>query len=149
MNARCNFTPLPLNGPHCVHKTFLVQKLRFPKALKLSIQVILSFCRRNLTLKLAWISSLSCNILASIDQVFLINFQFQVSKIKFRYQNRQLKYFRITRAQFLKFSISVWMTCVLKFPMIWGLIVIRMSMLISILVFNVVVAGTLQKLNKV
>ena len=43
----------------------------------------------------------STNILPSIDQVFLINFQFQVSKIKFRYQNRQLKYFRITRAQFL------------------------------------------------
>ena len=29
-------------------------------------------------------------LLASIDQVFFINFQFQVSKIKFRCQNRQL-----------------------------------------------------------
>ena len=58
-----------------------------------------SFRQRNLTLKLAWISSFSSNILASIDQVLLINFQFRVSKIKFWYQNHQLKYFRITRAQ--------------------------------------------------
>jgi len=48
------------------------------------IPVISSFRRRNLIFKLARISRFLINILASIDQVFLINFQFQVSKIQFR-----------------------------------------------------------------
>ena len=69
------------------------------KALKFSIWFISSFRRRKLTLKPAWISRFSYNILSSIDQVFLINFQFQVSKIKFRYRKPQLNYLRITRAQ--------------------------------------------------
>ena len=64
------------------------------------IRVDLSFRQRKLTLKLAWISRFLSNILASIDQVFLINFQFQVSKLKFWCQKRQLNYFRITQAQF-------------------------------------------------
>ena len=64
------------------------------------IQVISAFRRRKLTLKLAWISSFFINILVSVDQEFLINFQFQESKTKFSYLKIQLNYFRITRAHF-------------------------------------------------
>ena len=39
-----------------------------------------------------------------MDQEFFINFQFQVSKTKFRYLKTQLNYFRITRAQLFCFQ---------------------------------------------
>ena len=73
----------------------------FQGALELSIRVDLSFRWRKLISLLAWISSTLLNILPSIDQVFLINFQFQVSKANFWYSNKALKTFRITRAQIL------------------------------------------------
>ena len=90
---------------------FISHKALINQAWKFFIRAILSFRRRKLTLKLAWISSFLSNILASIDQVFLINFQFRISKIKFWYQNRQLKYFRITRAQFLNGNFNFFTVC--------------------------------------
>ena len=53
---------------------FISHKALINQAWKFLIRAILSFRRRKLTLKLAWISSFLSNILASIDQVFLINF---------------------------------------------------------------------------
>ena len=69
------------------------------KCLKLIYSTHFSVSSEKTNFEISLNFKLFCNILASIDQVFWINFQFQVSQIKFRYQNKQLKYFRITRAQ--------------------------------------------------
>ena len=75
--------------------------LNSTKASKFFIRVILSFRRRNLTLKIALQFKIFRNIFAFMDQVFWINFRFQVPKFKFRYLKSPLKYLRITRAQFI------------------------------------------------
>lgn len=46
---------------------------------------ILAFRFKNSTFFLAWISRFSWNIFCSVDQVFLIRFQFQVYQIRFRH----------------------------------------------------------------
>ena len=69
------------------------------QAWKLSIRLISAFRKRNLSLKLAWISRFSINILARVDHVFLSNFHSQMSKTKFRHIYSQLNYFWITQAQ--------------------------------------------------
>ena len=68
---------------HIPHNHTKGSWIPYQNALEFPIRVDLPERRRNPTFLLGSISSRSCNILASIHQVFLNEFQFQVDKSKF------------------------------------------------------------------